>query len=55
MTIPKFHFDRLGPLVFVGIDFEGNFPGKLQPGTLKLSESDELRKMGYSEISISVN
>lgn len=47
--IHNLHFDKLGPLVFMGIDFEGKFPAKLQPGSLKLTDSQVLKKMGYSK------
>ena len=47
--IQDLKFDKLGPLLFMGIDFEGKFPARVAPGSLKLSESQELKEMGYSK------
>lgn len=45
--IPNLNFDVLGPLVFIGIDFEGKFPAHLREGGPKISEG--LKSIGLSE------
>jgi hypothetical protein len=46
-NIPNLHFDKLGPVIFIGIDFEGNFPSKLGEGGPKISEG--FKRVGFKE------
>lgn len=45
--IPDLNFDKLGPILFVGIDFEGKYPAKLKRGGPKISEG--LKAIGFEE------
>ena len=49
-TINDLHFSKLGPLVLKGIDFEGEYPAKIESGSIKLSESNVLKELGYKEL-----
>ena len=46
-VIPGLHFDKLGPVIFKGIDFEGKFPGVFNKGGPR--PSDILKNLGYKE------
>lgn len=48
-TIHNLHFDKLGPLLFVGIDFEGKYPAKLKRGSLGYSITKQLQRGGWEE------
>ncbi len=45
--IPNLHFDKLGPIVFMGIDFEGNFPSDFKTGGPSIAEG--LKHIGMDE------
>lgn len=46
-TIPNLSFEVLGPVIFMGMDFEGKFPGRFQRGGPKISEG--LKSIGMKE------
>jgi len=46
-VIPNLRFDKLGPVLFMGTDFEGKFQAILGKGDEKLS--DILKTLGYRE------
>lgn len=51
-TVANLHFDKLGPLTFIGIDFEGKYPAKLKKERAvpeSYSISSQLKRGGWKE------
>jgi hypothetical protein len=51
-TVANLHFDKLGPLFFMGIDFEGKYPAKLKKGRAvpeSYSISHQAKRGGWKE------